>query len=203
MQIIIGTRDGRPWLVPYPAGHKDGTLEFNRTLAQTRGSGRAFQTGAGTSKALTMEIEIPLSKPINPVQAPWDTGGLNSALITRRKEFWEGVLERAERWYCGARFRQVLGVASFDRSEFAVLRATLNLRDPLWYLSPDDRRPRRYPFENDLGLYPLGMLRVVGEGDSYYDVEYLGGIVGTSVVTTLPYTGLTFYPLELTYDESI
>lgn len=201
MQVTIQTRDGRPWVVPYPAGHKDDKLEFNRTLAQTRGSGRAFQTGAGTSKVMTMEIEIPATVAVPLVQAPWDTGGLGPGMVTRRKELWEGVLERCDRWYFGARYRQVLGVAWFDRSEYGAVRAGLNLKDPLWYLSPDDRRPRRYPFEDNLGLYPLGMMQVVDEGDGYYEVEYLGGVIGTPVSTTLPYTGLTLHPLELSYDD--
>ncbi|MBZ9753013.1 hypothetical protein K7W42_19425 [Deinococcus sp. HMF7604] len=201
MQITVQTFDGRPWLLPYPAGHKDDKLEFNRTQHQTRGSGRAFLSGAGTSKAVVMEVEIPCTARILPAQASWDTGVNTPGLITRRKELWEGVLERTERWYCGARFRQVLGVQLFDRSEFAVLRAQLLLRDPLWYLSPDDKRPRRYPFEDGLGLYPLGMLQVVDEGDGYYEVEYLGGVQGTPTTYTAPYTGLVFHPLELSYDD--
>lgn len=200
-QITIQTFDGRPWLVPYPGGHKDDKLEFNRTPQQTRGSGRAFMTGAGTSKPVTMEVEIPCVTQVLPAQAPWDDGSNDPYIVVRRREFWEGILERTERWYCGARFRQVLGVQLFDRSEFHAVRAQLILRDPLWYLSPDDRKPKRYPHEVGLGLYPLGMLQVVGEGDGFYEVDYLGGVTGTPVTTTLPYTGLTLHPLELTYDS--
>lgn len=200
MQITIQTFDGRPWLVPYPGGHKDGTVEFSRTLQQARGSGRAFLSGAGTSKPLTMEVEIPATKAIALAQAPWDNGSTTAAMVTRRREFWENTLERCDRWYCGARYRQVLGVSLFDRSTFSVVRAQLHLRDPLWYLSPDDKRPRRFPFEEGFGLYPLGMLQVVGEGEGYYDVEYLGGVTGTPTTLVLPHTGLTLHPLELSYD---
>ena len=202
MQVTIQTMDGRPWLAPYPAGHLDDKLEFNRTIQQTRGSGRAFLSGAGTSKPLTMEVEIPCTKRITTAQAPWDTGANTPAMVVRRREFWEGILERADRWYVGARYRQVLGLALLDRSNFHVVRAQLHLRDPLWYLTPDDKRPRRYPFETGLGYYPLGMLQVVGEGDGFYDVEYLGGVTGTPTTYTAPYTGITFHPLELSYDES-
>lgn len=200
-QVIIQTFDGRPWVAPRHAGHVEGELTFNRTPHQTRGSGRTFLSGAGTVKSAIMEVELPLTSRIPTTQAPWDTGENTHRLMTRRSELWEGVLERCDRWYCGARYRQVLGLLALDKSEKGKLKAQLILRDPLWYLSPDDRRPRRNPFEDDLGLFPLGMMQVVGEGDGYYEVEYLGGVRATPTTYTAPYTGLVFHPLELSYDD--
>lgn len=200
-QVIIQTFDGRPWVTPPLTGHLEGELTFNRTPQQTRGSGRTHLSGAGTVKSVIMEVEIPLTSRILTAQAPWDDGTVTPRMMTRRSELWEGVLERCDRWYTGARYRQVLGLLALDKSQKAKLKAQLILRDPLWYLSPDDRRPRRNPFEDDLGLFPLGMMQVVDEGDGFYEVEYLGGVQGTPTTYTAPYTGLVFHPLELSYDD--
>jgi len=175
---------------PFPAGHQDEKVEFNRTQQQTAGSGQSWTSGNGTKKPMQMTVQIPMT-----------ASGTSRPAVQNELEKWERVLERTTRWYAGARYRKVSGVLSIDRSRWAVLTAVLAVKDPLWFLSDDDMRPRRYPFETVIGEYPYGLLQVI-DGNAVLPV---GGVTFTD--STLTFAGadgqtFTLRTTEATYDQS-
>lgn len=145
MSVYIHTFAGNTWQLPRLAGHVEGKKEFNRSLHQTRGSGRAFLSGTGLPKPMTMDVEIPCSVPVPAGQVTWDDGTNSRDMVLARRAFWEELLNKTDRWYVKTRFRRVLGLLLVDNSEFSVLRAQLAVRDPGWYLTPEDAQPVNTP----------------------------------------------------------
>lgn len=121
---------------------------------------------------------------------------------------WQQVIEQTARVYLGARYLTVVTATGrsgggYFGGPLRELQANFEFLDDLWRLDPQDTRPTRYPVESDPGDYPLGMLRVLQRGDGVAQTEYLGGVSGTPIPITLPYTGVVLNTLELTYDDDL
>lgn len=121
---------------------------------------------------------------------------------------WEKKLRAMTRYYIGARYLEVLGVTAAPRQKpgRAMLNQTVTvnveLLDDQWRLIPGDRNARSYPSEPDVGVYPLGLLRVVRDAGTVYDVEPLDGVTlspNTFVLHGANGATFTFQTLELNY----
>jgi hypothetical protein len=181
------TPDG---LTPADAEWEDVTLVTARSVHTTPSGGR-WVSGSGQATEVRTTLTLHLEG------SPAECG--------RRADRWTALVGQMTRLYIGARYWTVLRAGDRQPAVGRGLNSrsvkwVIDLQDEYLRLSPDDMRPRRYPTEADAGLYPLGLLRVVGFAPRVYEVEYLGGISGTPVTYTAPYTGLVFHPLELTYD---
>lgn len=143
-------------------------------------------------------------------------GGQTPTAAGHHADRWQRVVEGLHgggRVYVGARYLSVVSVP--ERPEpvpgAAWLEWTLSVEleylDDLWRLGPDDLRPRRYPVEALAGIYPLGMLRVVGEGEGYYDVEALDGVtINDTPPVTYAHPDATFtysHLIEVSDDEPV
>lgn len=119
----------------------------------------------------------------------------------------ERQLRSAVRLYDGARYLPVarLKVMPAPTEGFAGLKFTLSatyyLTAPLWYLGPDDQRPRATPLESDQGLYVLGAAEIIGGGDDFVDLLPLDGVQLQSGTFTAPFSGITYEILEVNYDD--
>ncbi len=138
------------------------------------------------------------------MQVQFFISGTDQASAGRNANAWEARMRASTRYYVGARYVTVLGLRDRPQPDLGrgslnrVLTYNLELLDNLWRLSDDDQRPTRFPVETDPGMYPFGMLSLSLDG-SY---SLLGGVTGTLSTLSLPNSGITLTPLELTYDQT-
>jgi hypothetical protein len=166
-------------------------VEIRRTFGGPRWKLGDQLQGEEAVTAASMQVTLYISG-----RTPVECG--NNASI------WKKRLRAAARYYVGARYVTVLGVTQVPESQpgRAALNRTLvftfELLDDLWRLSDDDVRPTRYPVEETPGQFPFGMLTIASDGT----YSLLGGVSGFLSTLSLPNTGITLTPLELTYDQA-